>query len=246
MNRLGNNILAWLALTVVFAIMGAGAALGLLSYGNVTAQELSASAADKKTELLAGLSNGQILYWKMEEYKRDRHGSWESGVPDGFVTENWMTQQDDGSLEESVSISRYDTGAVVRYGTYKGGRAVTTYVAADEEIVINVTAHGSIETWFDGLWGRVDAGFERQGESASRVTVDGEEKALFEWDYGHDEERPDLGYKKRRIEIIVDDPLLRRYMTYKVDESGAETLIGVQAITEYALLPVGSAMPTAP
>ena len=48
MNRLGNNILAWLALTVVFAIMGSGAALGLLSYGNVTAQELSASAADKK------------------------------------------------------------------------------------------------------------------------------------------------------------------------------------------------------
>lgn len=46
--------------------------------------------------------------------------------------------------------------------------------------------------------------------------------------------------------MVVSDPLLRRYMSYKVDASGTETLISDVAVTEYRLLPVGSEMPSVP
>lgn len=247
MSRLNKKTWALIALILVFAALGAGAGLGVLSHnGNVTAHELSASADSKKTELLNGLANGQILYWKMEEYEEDRHGSWESNVPDRLVTENWITQRMDGGLKESVSISRDVAGTAVRYGTYMDGRAVTTYVDSEEEIVINISAHGKIATWFDGMWGRVDSGYDREGESTSRVTVDGKEKAIFKWEYAKDENQPELGHKRRKIEMVVSDPLLRRYTSYKVDPSGTETLISDLAITEYRLLPVGSKMPSVP
>ena len=50
----------------------------------------------------------------------------------------------------------------------------------------------------------------------------------------------------KRLEVVVEDPLLMKRSLYEVDDSGEETLVRDFVVTEYRVLPVGSTMPAGP
>lgn len=247
MKRLDRRTWALITLVLMFATVGAGFALGYLSSGgNVTAEGLSASADDKKQRLLDGLKNGQILYWKTDEFQKGRPGPGPSELPERLITETWLTQGEDGRLGSVVGISRDTKGNAVIHGDYKDGQSTTRYLDSGEEI-IHPTAHdATVEDWLDGVWDRVQSGFGKEDESKRRGTVNGMESVIFEWQYARNEEQPESGHVRKRVEMVIDDPLLAREATFDADESGVETLVLDFAVTEYRLLPAGSEMPDGP
>lgn len=245
----GLNRRTWavIALAMVFAIAGAGLVLSYLpSTGNVTAEELSASAENKKQDLLDGLAEGRILYWKTDEIQKGRLGPGPSDLPDRLITESWLTQGEGGRLGEVVGISKDDAGNTVIHGHYADGQSTTKYVDANERIVQAVPSDATVEDWLDGIWARAQSGFDKEGESESREIVDGKETVIFEWQRDRDEERPERGRVKKKVQMVIADPLLAREVTYQVDGSGTETLVLDFSVTEYRLLPAGSTMPAAP
>ena len=120
------------------------------------------------------------------------------------------------------------------------------YLAAGESIVQELFADATVENWLDGVWDRVQLGFDKDGESQSSETVDGKQTVVFQWQRFVDEEHPEHGYVLKKVQMAVDDPLLAKEQTYQVDESGASTLLLDFSVTEYRLLPAGSTMPPAP
>ena len=185
----------------------------------------------------------RILYWKMDEFQKDRP----LNLQDRFITEAWLAQDEEGRLGSTVGISGDLEGNVVIYWYYANGQATTVYLGSEEEDIVQaISPDVMVQDWLDGIWGRVQSGFGRDGESESRKVVDGKETVVFEWQHVRDEDRPEHGQLKRRIEMVINDPLLVRELTYEVDESGAETLVLDFAVTEYRLLPAGSEIPDAP
>lgn len=179
----GLNRRTWevIALAMVFAIAGAGLVLSYLpSTGNVTAEALSAPAENKKQDLLDGLSEGRILYRKTDEIQKGRLGPGPSDLPERLITESWLTQGEGGRLGEVVGISKDDAGNTVIHGHYADGQSTTKYVDANERIVQAVPSDATVEDWLDGVWARVQSGFDQEGESESREIVDGKETIVFE------------------------------------------------------------------
>ena len=244
---LNRRTVALVALAMVVAAVGVGFVLGYLpSSGSVTAEALSSSAENKKQDLLDGLAEGRILYWKTDETLKGRVGPGPSELPERLVTESWLTQGEAGRLGEVIGISKDVGGNTVIHGHYVNGRSTTKYVDADERIVQALSSDATVENWLDGIWDRVQSGFDKEGESQSSETVDGKQTIVFQWQRVVDEERPERGHVKKKVQMVVDDPLLAREQTFQVDESGRETLLLDFSVTEYRLLPSGSTMPAGP
>ena len=247
--KIGLNKKALTLIVVLAVLAGVGIRFGwgyVVPDGTVTAEGLSASAADKKQGLVDGVKNGQILYYKGVDFKKGRLGL--SEVPEFMVIETWLAKADDGNVGSAVSLASDSNGELVMYTRFEDGRNVTTYVSSGEEFVLPVVHSTTIEDWIDGVWERAESGLGSAGEEKGSGTLDGKETVIFELrtnPSGNPGEA--VAYELlTRLEVVVDDPLLMKRSLYEVDDSGGETLVRDFVLTEYRVLPVGSTMPEAP
>ena len=92
-------------------------------------------------------------------------------------------------------------------------------------IVQDLSSEATVENWLDGIWARVDSGFDKEGESQSTETVYGKETVVFQWQRVVDEDRLERGSVTKKVRFVSDYPLLAGEQTYQFDESGVKTLM---------------------
>lgn len=229
--------------TLVVVVVALIAVLYFGRTDQITATEISTLAQQNKQSVVDGVANGQLLYVKFEEYRRNRPGPIE--YPDTVITETWLGQGENGSIDPYVSTVRTLDGVLLQHGRVQDGVSVITDVATGRTFTMNTGNGQTLSSWLDEVWDRPqliqdsDAEFIGQGSLNQRQSQVYEKSFTFEGG-------PDAGMQMamiKRIELIEDAPLLLKQSLYDVDSQGTKSLVEESNLVEYKLLPSGSTVP---
>ena len=234
------------ALLLLLGVAVGGAMLHSLgNYAGVSGK--SSGAVLDKQALLDGLSDGRILYLKMEDFHVDRDIPGTVDPPNLVLIEWWWRPEASQHGEEYLSTQRGPDGKLLQHTLVADGKMTITSASSGESMEMNPNRGPPTEPdvnrplpqelvesaweWPQRLASDPDFEFAGVGELNGRDTLI--YGAL--WDSS-----------KTRFEFVEDAPLLRRYSTYLVDAEGRETLFHDQTVIDYRLLPAGSSIPRFP
>ena len=211
----------------------------------------------ERQRLLRGISAGQILYLKSEEYDRRNPAAFEQfwTRPEHAREETWMGQDDDGALAFYSTLLKDSGGNVVSYSELEDGQRVTTWKATGLRVPTPLSDDESVSWWLVGIWqsraSLADAGYELVGTGRlygqptaiheRKTTIRIKTTSIPASQKDAMGLSPDQKYINQTListyEYIVDSPILYRTASWSVDEDGARTLTEEFRIVEYRLLP---------
>lgn len=215
----------------------------LVGTSPATATGLAASVQENKQSFLDGIRGGQLLYFKVEKYKRNRLGP--TDYPDRVIDETWLRAGKDGSIETAVAKMRNLEGEVLGYTQLNHGVLVFTDVATGMTFDISVDHWDSLESSVSEVWDRL---LEIEGPGVDfkgRGRLNQRESLIYEWRYTS-QGGPDDNTQRsmlKRIELVEDTPLFFKESLYQIDNQES-TLLEESTMVEFKLLPEGSTVPT--
>ena len=202
-----------------------------------TTGDIVSPAERNKQELLDGLAEGRILYYKTESYKTDRIIPGIADPPEQLVVETWL-QQGPGERDElSVATMRDMDGRLLQYLRVSEGKQTMTFPSTGETMEMSFDWYSPTEwveeTWIFPRYLGTNPGTELigAGELNGRTSLIYEARSRS---------------RRTRIELVEDAPLLRRDSIYRIGIDGGETLTEDETIVEYRLLPTDSRVPSPP
>ena len=187
-----------------------------------------------KHDLLDGLADGRILYFKNEDYRTDRVLPGTDHPPENVIIEYWLQAETSERGELGLVTERTVDGRLLQYSVAKDDILTTTVVSSGETLETHL-AWPSHAEWIKTTWqwpgslaSDPDIEFTGTGQFQGRATLI----------YGTSSDS-----RRSRWELVADAPLLRKDSIYRIDGEGRETLIAETNVVEYRLLPVGSRVP---
>lgn len=249
-----NRTVAMLSIFALALFIGAGVWFALpddKTSPAVSAAEIADAADGEIKSISASLAEGQIFYYKIENFQTERHGMLgPNQYPKNVILDTWLKVGSDGRISESVTTMSSMDGDLLQHAIGTDSTITQTDVASGSVLQFNLAS----DTTTLNEWLRESAARPQdllQGDDykfVRRDTLGGETSVVFEREIeaGSPMDGVQLPARKVRLEFVEDDPLVNREtrlvqdstMTYAVSES-ASTL-------EYKVLPAGTDMPTFP
>lgn len=199
-------------------------------------QEERLTADEELERLVAGITDGQTLYFRSVEYKRPDPDKipldsplW---TPETVRSEYWYAQDSNGEIILYTAITRALDGRIVGVHRLEDGQMVSYYLLTGAQVWFSQgpVIGDSIPDWLRLVWPLKVGDWYTEVEPAywqgQPVAVWESRTATFTG--------PQLVYV---YEYVVDRPLLRRQAVYEEDETGERTLIDDYRVVEYRLLP---------
>jgi len=224
------------ALVLLLVVVVGGGALHFLQDGSGSSDKPSLWELNKR-DLLDGLANGRILYFKNEDYRTDRVLPGTDHPPENVIIEYWLQSETTGHGELALATERTVDGRLLQYSVAKDD-ILTTTVVSSRETLETPLAWPSHAEWIKMTWqwpglmaSDPDIEFTGTGQLQGRATLI----------YGTSSDS-----RRSRWELVEDAPLLRKDSIYRIDGEGRETLTAETNVVEYRLLPMGSRIPLPP
>ena len=225
----------------------------------VSASVIAQRAEQEKQAVLSAMAQGQILYFKAEEYKKPNPGipahlPW--AHPERIVIEIWMAEDPTGAATVYSGTTRTTDGRLLSYSELRGNQDVSTWVATGEQIIqpYDYTPN-QLSGWVKGMWGLENSllsnGHGRIGSGA----LSGQTSAIFEREvetspnftpaemremHISPDRLPALVTHVNRQEFVEEKPMILRSRKWERDGSGTKTLLWDYQVLEYKLLPAGT------
>ena len=152
---------------------------------------LTDKAVQEKQRLLDGIAEGQILYYRGEQYVKSRPltsgtvGGFDWTLPEHIRSETWMAADENGQTTTYTHIGRSLEGEVLIHSTLENGHRVYRNLGTGEQTSLPVSGERRFEPWLEGRWSLSrrlsDRGFEFVGSG----WVDGMRTAIFQEELEH-------------------------------------------------------------
>ena len=224
-----------------------------------SAAAIAQRAELEKQGILSAMTQGQILYFKAEEYKKvdpsiPAHLPWVH--PERIVIEIWMAEDPAGVATVYSGTTRTTDGTLLAYSELRGDQDVSTWVATgDQYIRPYAYTPNQLSGWVRGMWA-LQSSLLAEGVSRSGSgTLDGQASAIFETEVKTSPNLTPAEMREMHIspdqlpapvthiirqEFVEEKPLLLRSTMWERDGSGTKTLLSDYRVLQYKLLPAGT------
>ena len=244
---------------LIVSVVALAIAVVMFRSDPASAAVIAQRAELEKRAILSAMTQGQILYFKSEEYKKvdssiPAHLPWVH--PERVIIEIWMSEDTNGVPTLYSGTTRTTDGTLLAHSELRGNQDVSTWVATgDQYIRPNDYTPNQLSGWVKGMWA-LQSSLLAEGVSRSGSgTLAGQASAIFEREVETSANFTPAEMREMHIspgqlpapvthiirqEFVEEKPLLLRSTMWERDGSGTKTLLSDYRVLEYQLLPAGT------